>query len=464
MQALNKEYSDELERIAKELQASEELALYLEEEEEAQYTRLKEMFEPQIGLLYDKLSEFHPLQIIPFEERLLQDDFEGLYLPKILGYSVLRGEINENYKYKRPQEHFKAVLMAICNSANFDILKKRIGQSIQMGFSLSSDIWITNLITPIENRRIMYFLQGQKLEKYRDIRVRKVLHDRYKRQFRDHNFMTADFPTNMSELKVLWSEVKIFMKYRINLKADNSSVIPFIKELISNKEFQGTQEHLQILGLYANFFDLNEENQAHLSSVLNTTRKDWNGFEESWLRLNLEFHNDPELKLDNKADDRVSNLLDKSVNDELSEYYNLLDIIHSKGYVHEEAQEAVKEFYTQHRGLSLLNECARKTIYSYIARLMKNLEQREYREFFQLTRTFTVYMKIFQNQQFNQDVKDLFMAYVRKLLKFYTDKRGKDYQDIKKFVGVTFQDLKFLKEKEVVELFKTRRKRKKPVA
>mgnify|MGYP006902828144 CR=1 FL=1 len=97
MEALNKEYKDGLDAIAKELQESPELALYLDEEEEAQFTRLKEMFEPKIGLMYDKLSEFHPLQIIPFEKRLLEEDFEGLYLPKILGYSVLRGEINENY-------------------------------------------------------------------------------------------------------------------------------------------------------------------------------------------------------------------------------------------------------------------------------------------------------------------------------------------------------------------------------
>jgi hypothetical protein len=464
MQPLNKEYSDELERIASELQASEELALYLEEEEEAQFTRLKEMFEPQIGLLYDKLSEFHPLQIIAFEQRLLKDDFEGLYLPKILGYSVLRGEINERYKYKRPQEHFKDVLMAICNSANFDILKKRIGQSIQMGFSLSSDIWITNLITPIENRRIKYFLQGQKLEKYRDIDTRKALYNRYKKQFRDHNFMTADFPKNISELTIYWSEVKIFLKYRINLKADNASIIPFIKEFIANEEFQGTQEHLQIMGLYANFFDLNEENQKHLSENFNKTRKNWAEFEESWLNLNLEFHNDPELDLNAKADNRISSILDKSVKDELTEYYNLLDVVHGKGYIHEEAQEAVLDFYNKHEGLSLLNECTRKTIFSYIARLMNNLGPRDYRDFFELTKTFTVYMRIFQNQQFNQDVKDLFMAYVRRLIKTFTDKRGKDYQDIKKFVSVTFQDLKFLKEKEVVELFKTRRKRKKPVA
>ena len=50
---------------------------------------------------------------------------------------------------------------------------------------------------------------------------------------------------------------------------------------------------------------------------------------------------------------------------------------------------------------------------------------------------------------------------MRKLLKHYTDKRGKDYQDIKKFVSTAFQDFGFMKEKEIVEMFKTRRKRKK---
>ena len=52
------------------------------------------------------------------------------------------------------------------------------------------------------------------------------------------------------------------------------------------------------------------------------------------------------------------------------------------------------------------------------------------------------------------------MAYIKKLLKKYTDKRGKDYQDIKKFVQVNFLELGFLKQKEIVELFKTRRKKK----
>ena len=47
-------------------------------------------------------------------------------------------------------------------------------------------------------------------------------------------------------------------------------------------------------------------------------------------------------------------------------------------------------------------------------------------------------------------------------MKVYTDKRGKDYQDIKKFVRTNFVDFGFLTEKQVVDLFKTKRK-KKPV-
>jgi len=60
-------------------------------------------------------------------------------------------------------------------------------------------------------------------------------------------------------------------------------------------------------------------------------------------------------------------------------------------------------------------------------------------------------------------LKELCLKYVKKLLKKYPDKRGKDYQDIKKFVITNFFDLGFMKEKDLVEFFKTRRKKKNPV-
>jgi hypothetical protein len=464
MLPLDKKYEKELEAISAAIQDSDELAYYLSEEEETYYEQLKEHFEPMIQDLHEKVANDNPLQLISLEKHLLEPNFEGLFLPRMLGYSVLRGEINRDFKYVLPQDHFKDVLMAICNSANFEILKKRIGQSIQIGFALSSDIWITNLLTPIENKRIRYFLQGQRLDKYRTPEGRADGLKIYKKQFIHFNYMTADFPKNFGELKVLWSSVKEFLIYRIEKNLNNASLLPFLKAFIENPDFKGHNEHLQIMGLYATFFDLNEADSLHLSNHFNETRKANPDFVNQWLQFVLEMHESPRVKMDATTDARISAVLDKSQQDDLSDYYNLMDIVHNVGYINEEAMDAVKVFYNNHEGRSLINECVRMTIYQYFARLLSNLEVTDYHELFELSKIYTVYIHIFGNEQFNLDVKALSMRYVKRLLKHYTDKRGKDYQDIKKFVSTTFRDLRFLTEKEVIELFKTRRKRKAPAA
>jgi hypothetical protein len=69
-------------------------------------------------------------------------------------------------------------------------------------------------------------------------------------------------------------------------------------------------------------------------------------------------------------------------------------------------------------------------------------------------------MNIFSNSAFNQEVESMSMDYIRKLLAFYKDKRSKEYQDIRKFVTANFTEFDFLTEKEVVDLFKIKRKKK----
>jgi hypothetical protein len=463
MLPLDKAYLDEVEAIAKGIQASEELAAYLEEEEDEYYERMKEAFEPSIQALHTRVANENSLQLVSLERRLMKEDFEGLDLPRMLGYSVMRGEFDKNYKYLRPQNHFKDLLMAICQSANFEMLKKRIGQSIQIGFAFSSDIWITNLIATIENKKIRYFLQSQKLDKYRSAEGRAQGYQIYSRQFRQFNYMTAGFPYTMGELKVMWSSLKEFLLYRLERHLDNTSLMSYLKEFIENEEFQGHDEHLEVMGVYALFFDLNDEDLLHLARNFSKTREKHSDFIQTWLEFILELHKSDRVPVDAYADARIFNILDPSVSDALSEYYNLMATIHSTGYMQEETMEAVKAFYSQHEGRSLINECVRMSIKHYFDQLLNNLEVTDYHELFELSKIYTVYIRIFSNQQFNLDIKRLSMRYVKRLLKNYTDKRGKDYQDIKKFVSSTFLDLKFLKEKEIVELFKTRR-RKKPLA
>jgi hypothetical protein len=56
------------------------------------------------------------------------------------------------------------------------------------------------------------------------------------------------------------------------------------------------------------------------------------------------------------------------------------------------------------------------------------------------------------------------MNYVKKLLAFYKDKRSKEYQEIKKAVSSAFTELEFLTEKELIDLFKIKRKKKETAA
>lgn len=461
MQALSQEYVDQLNALAEEVQASEELQQYLEEEEEEQYMQLKERFEPRIHEVYELVANANPLQLIALEKMLLEPRFEGLFLPRTLGFTVLRGEINENYKYTRPQDHFKEVLLAICNSANFELLRKRIGQSIQIGFALSSDIWVTNLINTIENKRVRYFLQGQKLDRYYLLDERQAGYIRYQRQFRNDNYMSAEFPETYADLKTLYSQLKRFMVFRVKGKYDNASIIPHLRSFVENEDFKNHREYLEVTFLYAAFFDLEEDNRKHLAKHFNEARKSMPDFQEQFLDYLLELHFNEEVPMTPEADKRMSAVLDHSIADDLSPYYDLVDTIHDKGYMNEEVQEAVKEFYVRYEGLSVINECVRQTIFRYFDQFVSNLEVTDYPELFEISKLYPVYMAIFANQQFNQQLKELSLGYVHKLLKHYTDKRGKDYQDIKKFVSTTFQDFGFLKEKEAVELFKTRRKRKK---
>lgn len=107
---------------------------YLEEETPELYKTLQEAYEPLVAEIYQEVADDHPLQILELEKVLLNPFFEGLFLPRILGYSVLRGEINEEIKYSRPQEHFKEVLVAIANSTNFDVMNKELDKPSNWGF------------------------------------------------------------------------------------------------------------------------------------------------------------------------------------------------------------------------------------------------------------------------------------------------------------------------------------------
>lgn len=459
MQALDDSYYNRLNEIAAAIQDSESLAQYLEEEEDEFYNELRTQFEPMLSELHTQVASEAPLQLVIFEKYLLEPPFEGLYLPRILGFSVLRGEINDQYKYIRPNDHFKEILLAICKSVHFDQLKKRIGQTISVGFALSSDIWITNLMSLVENKRIRYFLQQQKHDRFRDLKDREDIFSRYSNQFSKEQYHSADFPKTLGEMKPNFSALRQFLLKRFETGAENESLKSKIIEFLDKKEFQATQEYLEMLAICGNFVDLDPAERKAFATHFERERRSFKEFDIRYLRFLVGLYKSPGIDMTN--DNRMTQAVDKTWKDRITDYYRIAEKIHGLGYVHPDAIDAVQEFYNTHQGVSVETECLRHLVITYFKRLVEGLTEEEYTDYFNLTKIFSVYMQIFGNQQFNLAVEKFSMDFIQKTLEVYTDKRGRDYQDIKRFVSTQFVDFDFLSDKEVVEMFKTRRKRRK---
>jgi hypothetical protein len=459
MQALDEQYYNRLNEIASAIQASENLATYQEEEEDEFYNALRLEFEPALSELHHLVAAEAPLQLVAFEKFLLEEPFEGLYLPRILGFSVLRGEINDQYRYVRPNDHFKDILLAICKSVHFEQLKKRIGQTISVGFALSSDIWITNLMGLVENKRIRYFLQQQKNDRFRDLKDRKDIYTRYANQFKNEQYHSADFPTTLGEMKANFSALRQFLLKRFEAGKNNESLKDKVRLFLDNKDFQNSEEYIEMLAMCGNFIELDPAERLSFATHFERERRSFPEFDQKYLRFLVTLYQSSGINSSN--DERLIASIDKAWKDKITDYYRIAEKIHSLGYVHPDSIEAVQDFYNNHKGLSVESECLRYLILTYFARLMGGFTEKDYNDYFEITKIFSVYMKIFGNQQFNQDVEKLSMNYVKNLLNVFVDKRAKDYQDVKKFISTQFVEFGFLNDKEVVEMFKTRRKRKK---
>jgi len=457
MQELNPKYITVLDNIKGSIQASDELKKYLEEEEEEDYKVLVSKFEGEIHTLYEQVANENPLQIVAFENYLLNEQFEGLYLPKVLGYSVLRGRVNDRVKYYRPQNHFSDVLEAIINSSNFEVIKQRVGQSIQIGFALSSDIWITNIIEKVNNKKVKTFLQSQKLAKYREEKLRRTGLVKYRKQFQSLNFMTADFPKDQTGLLLESGTIKDFLIYRSKGEFNNENILSVIAEFVKNKDLQKEKDFYETVILAALHYDLNDAGNAGMKDMLSAIRKE--GHLNSDLFFNyLNLHSDNMSGLSVDMEKRLSANIDRNIDDDISKYFDMLDKVNGNGYIHPEAIAAVREYYYKNEGLSIENEAIRRSILSKLEQFLSNLDVSDYSEYFEINKTFTAYMDVFSNQKFNQDLKNLCLKYVQKCLKFYKDKRSKEYQEIKKFVKSTFIEYGFMTDKQTVELFKTKRK------
>ncbi len=463
MYELNDTYKAHLDAIAEAIQASPSLAQYLEDEEDENYEALKAEFEPQIEAAHEQINHYSPFEIEAFERYLLDDRFEGLFLPRVLGYSVLRPQINELVHYSRQNDHFGTILSYISGNMNFDQLRSRIGQAVQVGFALSSDIYVTGLIEEIPTKRVRQFLLQQKSDDARTAAGRRQIFNRYKRQFKSRNYQYAPFPQQESELISHTDHLVDFLLYRVSNPDLNNDALPApLYTFVTNQAFADRKELVRPIIIYSAFLPPEDDARQAVTDVLNRERQAHpKRVAEQVLSFILELKNDAQITFGKDEEANLGKIIDRSIDDDLTAYFNLTDRIHSDGFTEPEVQEAINEEVLKQDGLSDFNENIRRTILVYFDQMAGRLGTDDYNEWFASTgKQFPVYMKIFANEQFNQELRRLAIRYTKRLIKVHTNKRGKDYRDIKKTTVNTWTDYGFMTDKQLKEFFKTPRKRK----
>ena len=231
------------------------------------------------------------------------------------------------------------------------------------------------------------------------------------------------------------------------------SVYAYNQGIISNASLGKSSEHLEILLIIGFYFDLKDAERQELSSRLSEYVNDSELILEVLLKLQVE--SNPQ-----DADySRMHTVLSSTSLESLKSFIDVCVQINALGYINPEAIETAKVYYENNRGTSLENAAFRNFAFAKFDKFMSTLAVEDFNEYFELNKVFVVYMNLLDNEKFNQSIKGVSMTYVKKLLRTYTQKRSKDYQDIKKFVSSVFLDLGFLNEKQIKELFKTKRKK-----
>ena len=459
MQALAEQYAQRLEDIKAAIQEGEALATYLESEEADDYNALKETHEPEIAELYAEVAGADPLQLQALEEAILDPAFEGLFMPKVLGYATLRPRVSEQGRYYRPQDHLRTVLLAIAGSSAFGELEKRIGQGVTVALALSTHVWVTKLIAEIPTKQARNFYQNHHDTQLRTPELRFAAYNRYKRQFAKENYASAAFPTDAAELATGYDDLEGFLRYRFGGAFDNASLSEPVAAMLSNEAFAKTPQFERFIALVGLFMQVPDKLENGLRKQLRELAAE-EGFAERYFAQLRSLHADANVEITPEVDQRMAQRVGTSGDGELQRYYALVSKIHEAGIDDLEAQDAIRVYMSEQSGLSDVNECVRQTVLRYFTARMNELDEDNYTEFFSLTKLFGTYTDIFGNESFKQELRTQSVKYVKSLMRRYTDKRGRDYQDIKKFVRTTFVDLKFMNEKEVVNFFKTKRKRK----
>ncbi|HMP31574.1 MAG TPA: hypothetical protein PKD85_18370, partial [Saprospiraceae bacterium] len=308
-------------------------------------------------------------------------------------------------------------------------------------------------------KKVKSFLGIFRNDKYRELKARKGLYDNYAMQLNKANFKSVEFPKTIADLKSSFYALRTFIVHRASRDLDNSSLMNHLGQFISNDKLNASLEFLELMIIIGLKYNLDDQTAKAYTKTINQIAKERPNFKNDFFEIYDRLHVGKELSIAPEDEHNLGKLLVEVKDKEIIRFFDTTNELHSKGFVHIDAIEKVREYYENHPGMSIENEVLRSSVLIYINKFLKNIEIDAVNDYFEINKVITAYLSIFNNERFKQEVKTSSMNFINKCLASFDDKRSRDYQDIRKYVSSTFLDLGFLTEKEITELFKTRRKK-----
>lgn len=448
-------YSKRLDAVKKFLSDSAEYQAYLESEEREEYKAVADKVEPYLQSLYNEIAEKNPMEIIEFEEILTDEALEGIFVDKLMYFTILRASVDENYRFERSQERLEELILFAAQSSSFEAMQRSLLLPVRLAFSLSSGIWGNKVIGKIKNKSAREFFQRQFGEATRDDHARAVQYRSLKKRFKEIKYQSASVPTDNINWKTEFADFRNFLVDRIGAGHDNTTVKASLYEFLENDAFKGTDEQIELLCIFIHFIELDDEDFDKVETVLNELRKG-EGFDESYFGILLKV-----MKMDMPIDlDRIgiiNDLLDTDHKDSLLGFYELLTNFSVKDFMDEEIVESVEIFSGRHRELSPIMTCFKHLLIRIIdAEVVKHLND-DYTQLFQSMHIYDGLAEAFLEKSYRQDIKEILVEYMKSLM-FYFEKGSTEYKAIKAMVMDAPVKNNFVTTKEVRALYRAQLK------
>ncbi len=452
---LQKEYLEKLNAIKTHLQDSEEYQTYLDEEDEESYNTLRAKIEPYLNALYLEVSKNQPMQILTLEEAMMDHQLEGLYLDKLMSYSILRAKLTPDTRFDRSQDILEKMILFMTESSSFDLIENSMRLPVRMTFALSSNIWSNKVIEQISSKRAKEYLRRQLKEAKRDDHARVVQYKGLKKRYAEVPYQTAEVPAveNLN-WKVEYDDFRRFLVRRVEADVDNSTLVPSIYEFLNNEKLKGADEQIELFILYSHFFELEDEDFENMEKILAEFQDKGEDFQNRYFELLSKLIDEVDLDIEKTA--IVSDLINKEKDDFLSNFYTLVASYSNRDHIDVELAEEIERYSHKYRELSPPIACFKKLLLYFIDQDIAKYLNEDYTQLFENVYIYDKLAESFLEKSYREEIGSVLDAHLNTLM-FYFKAKTAEFKAIKKLVSGTPVEFGFITMKEVRARYRAHR-------